>query len=206
MAYKKKEVYSCESPIAGKQVYFKSNQDMTGLGAAVTGVTPFTPAYGTQLTNGFIEANSPKIPRVSVIVASGKKTTYCDAGVASAAGNVLRPKKQFRSIASATAKVVTCYVEVYGIKYAWNMPRFQYDKITADLSLLGIEVATGTDQPELVWGASAPYPARVQKFDSAGEDGGNMYTTFCSLTKEDSLPPGWIKVSSSLNVVDFLLT
>ena len=210
MAYKKTEIYTCESPIAGKQVYFKSNQDMTGLGASVTGASPFTPSRGTQVNNGFCEANSPKIPRISVVVGNRKKTTLCSPTVADAQGNtvnrnLLMPKRTFKQIASATAKVVSCYVEIYGIKYAWNMPRWQYDKITGELDALGIKVATRTDEDTLVWGASAPKPARVQKFDSAGEDGGNTYGTFCSLAKENDLPEGWTIVSGSVNVADFLL-
>lgn len=205
MAYKKTSTYTCESPIAGKNVYFKSSQDMTGLGTGVTGVSPYTPMYNNPITNGFCEANSPKIPRVSVIVGNRKKTTLCNAAVASAAGNVLTPRNQFKGIASTTAKVVSCYVEIYGIKYAWNMPRWQYDKISGELSALGIELATKVDIPTLVWGASAPYPARAEKFDAAGEDNGNTYGTFCSQAKEDDLPEGWIKVSDSINVADFLL-
>jgi hypothetical protein len=208
MAYKKTKIYTCESPIAGKQVYFKSNQDMTGL-LVPAGLTEFTPQYGTDIINGFYEANSPKIPRVSVVVGAKKKTTFCNAATVppqgTNSGETQYAKKIFKSIASPTALVVSVYVVIFGIKFAWNMPRFQYDKISADLGGLGIDIATSTDEPDLVWGATAPRPARVRKFDPNGEDGGNTYTTYCSLAKENSLPPGWIKVGSSINVSKALL-
>jgi hypothetical protein len=208
MAYKKTKIYTCESPIAGKQVYFKSNQDMTGL-LAPAGLTEFTPQYGTDIINGFYEANSPKIPRISMVVGAKKKTTFCNAATVppqgANSGDVQNAKRIFRSIASPTALVVSVYVDLFGIKIAWNMPRFQYDKISAEFGGLGIEISAPTDEPELVWGATAPRPARVRKFDPNGEEGGNTYTTYCSLAKEDSLPPGWIKVSSSLNITTALL-
>lgn len=207
MPYKKLNSYKVDLP-SGKSCIFKSGQDMTGLGPAVTGVTPFAiPAVsGPKVQNCFINANYPRLPRLTITTATGKKSTYCNEATAAGKGDIQTPKRAYAKVIlnAAGKKVISCFVETLGIKYAWNMPRWQYDLISADFGDLGIAECTKAGTPDYVWGASAPYPGRAAKFDDTGVDNGNTYITFCSQIKEDSLANGWTLVSESVDVGEFL--
>ena len=205
--YKKTTPYKVDLP-SGKSCIYKSNQDMTGLGPTVTGSTPFAiPAAGApKVQNCFINANYPRLPRLVITTATGKKSTYCNEATATGKGDIITPKRAYAKVilAAAGKKVISCFVETLGIKYAWNMPRWQYDLISADFTTLGIAECTKADTVQYVWGSSAPYPARASKFDTNGTEGGNTYTTFCAQAQENGLTNGWAIVSDSVDVGEFL--
>jgi hypothetical protein len=205
MSYKKKAAYTV--PVDSLTCVFMSNQDMTSLNTPA-GISSYT-GNATVVTLGeFVNANSPRIPRLEIRTTTGKKkSTFCNPLVVpQGAGTVKTPKRQYRGITldSAGKNVITCFVLIMGIKRAWNMRRTQYDKISTDLTGLGIELATANDVKDLVWGCSAPYPAKAKKFDSTGEDNGNEYTTFIAPTKENNPPTGWSVIGSNLSVGQFM--
>jgi hypothetical protein len=82
------------------------------------------------------------------------------------------------------------------IKYAWNMPEFLRQKITNDLTELGIKVSTGSDL-DLVVGARYPKPPRAV-FKAVSADGHvGTRSTYVDSSKIDTLPSGWKPVGSS---------
>ncbi|WP_172193046.1 hypothetical protein [Microcoleus asticus] len=87
---------------------------------------------------------------------------------------------------------IVVYVEVVGIKYAWRMPNYQMSVLTtADLTALGIKIPQKTDNNELVFGASVPYPPRAFK-----KVEGKTVSTFCS--DDAAGGNGWTISSASL--------
>lgn len=189
-------------PIAPGVIYaFETNVDTeerVGLGH-----TPITGAYPP---GAFIGANSPKPRRARRLTATGWNSSFCAetpaviTALKAAGWQVGRPPKK-RAVIPATlasARVTTVFVQIAGIKYAWNMPRETFTKITqATLTLLGVETATNADTNTLVWGASIPKPARAQFILTTGGTGGtaidgqDILSTFVTPSIEDSLPAGW---------------
>lgn len=106
-------------------------------------------------------------------------------------------------LTGTTYKSKSVYVTIGGIKYAWNMPLYLYQKIEGDIAGLGISAATGGDTKTLFWGLSAPKPARVAKVAEEAT-GTTTYSTFCAPTKEDSLPDGWKIIEPSLTIAEYL--
>jgi hypothetical protein len=173
------------------------------------------PVAGNYPAGAFVGANSPKPRRARRLGSTGWNESFCAetpaviAALKAAGWQVSRRPKR-RAIIPATlasARVTTVFVQIGGIKYAWNMPRETFVKIgQATLTALGIEVATSADTNTLVWGASIPKPARVQFILAAGGagtpiDGQDVLSTFCTPSIEDSLPAGW-KVIKSRVVFD----
>lgn len=154
----------------------------------------------------FKGGNSPKPRRARRLTADGWNSSFCAATPASvitalkAAGwNVSKRPKQRGIITGSTSRALTVYVDVRGIKYAWNMPRETYTTIgTAAITALGISLATGADIPTLVWGASLPRPAKAQFFNPAGPGNGDTLSTFVGQAQEDSLPAGWKLIAPRL--------
>ncbi len=166
------------------------------------GHTPITGAYPP---GSFIGANSPKPRRARRLSATGWNSSFCAetptiiTALKAAGWQVGRPPKKRAIIPSTllSARVVTVFVQIAGIKYAWNMPRETFTKITqAILTLLGVEVATNADTDTLVWGSTIPKPARAQFILTTGGtgtpiDGQDTLSTFVTPSIEDSLPAGW---------------
>ena len=167
------------------------------------GHTPITGAYPP---GSFIGANSPKPRRARRLGATGWNSSFVNESPATIATlktngwQVSRlPKK--RAIIPSTmmsSRAITVFVTIAGIKYAWNMPRETYTKITpATLTLLGVENATQADVATLVWGSSIPKPARAQfvltSVSGPGTpiDGQDLLSTYVTPWIEDSLPAGW---------------
>lgn len=179
---------------------FETNVD-TGERASL-GHTAITGAYPA---GSFIGANSPKPRRARRLTATGWNSSFVAenpttiAALKAAGWQVSRPPKR-RAIIPATmvsARATTVFVQIAGIKYAWNMPRETLTKITPQvLTSLGVEIATNIDTNTLVWGASIPKPARAQFILAAGGtgtpiDGQDILSTFVTPSMEDSLPAGW---------------
>lgn len=185
---------------AGVIYAFETNVDTeerANLGhVAVTGAYP---------AGSFIGANSPKPRRARRLSATGWNSSFVAevpatiTALKAAGWQVSRPpkKRAIIPITMVSARVVTVFVTIAGIKYAWNMPRETYTKITpAILTLLGVDTATQADQATLVWGSSIPKPARAQFILTAGGtgtpiDGQDILSTFVTPSIEDSLPAGW---------------
>lgn len=166
------------------------------------GHTAITGAYPA---GSFIGANSPKPRRARRLSATGWNSSFVAedpttiTALKADGWQVSRLPKR-RAIVPATmvsARVTTVFVQIAGIKYAWNMPRETFTKITAAvLTSLGVEVATQADTNTLVWGAGIPKPARAQFIVTAGGtgtpiDGQDILSTFVTPSIEDSLPAGW---------------
>ena len=164
-----------------------------------------TAVTGAYPPGSFLGANSPKPRRARRLSSTGWNSSFCaevPATIAALKANgwqVSRPPKK-RAIVPATlasARVVTVFVQIAGIKYTWNMPRETFTKITpAVLTSLGVEIATNADVDTLVWGSRIPKPARAQFIVTASGtpapiDGQDVLTTFVTPSIEDSLPAGW---------------
>ena len=146
----------------------------------------------------FQGGNSPKPKRARILTADGWNSSFVTSVAATqttlkAAGWQIGKDPKKRGIITGTsARAVTVYVTVRGIKYAWNMPRETATTITAaTMTALGINIATAADIPTLVWGASLPRPAKVQFFNPTGPGNGDILSTFVGQAQEDSLPAGW---------------
>ncbi|MCC3473981.1 MULTISPECIES: hypothetical protein [unclassified Microcoleus] len=171
---------------------------------ASLGHTAITAAYPP---GSFIGANSPKPRRARRLTATGWNSSFCAetpaviTALKAAGWQVgLPPKKRaIIPLTLVSARVVTVFVQIAGIKYAWNMPKETFNKITqATLTLLGVEIATNADKDTLVWGSTIPKPARAQFILTTGGGGANTpidgqdtLTTFVTPSIEDSLPAGW---------------
>lgn len=161
------------------------------------------PIAGTVPDNAFKGGNDPKPRRAKRLTADGWNSSFCAESPATvitalkAAGwQVGRPQANRGIITGATARAVTVYVLVRGIKFAWNMPAETRASIIASgttLEALGIQVATAADVSTLVWGASLPRPAKVQFKRTTTPLGGgsDIITTYCGQAQEDNLPDGW---------------
>lgn len=176
-----------------------------------------TAITGNYPAGSFIGANSPKPRRARRSTPTGWNSSFVSETPAlitalKAAGWQVSRRPKRRAIIPSTmvsARVTTVFVQIAGIKYAWNMPRETFTKITqATLTALGVEVATQADENTLVWGATIPKPARVQFILAAGGtgtpiDGQDVLSTFCTPSIEDSLPAGWkvIKPREVFNTV-----
>lgn len=161
-------------------------------------------------TGAFYAANAPKPRRArKKNTATGYDSSFISDGTvqtARAAGWVVTPPRKRAIIPKGTtnAKSFTVFVNILGIKYAWNIATETATKLTdATMTALGIEVATKTDEPSLVWGASVPKPARVQLIIEAGTDGADVITTFIDPLKEDNLPAGFKVVKPKVTWADY---
>lgn len=156
------------------------------------------PVLTTVPAFAFQGANSPKPPRAKILTADGWNSSFVtsvvttQANLKTAGWQIGRAPKRRAIITGTTARAVTVYVTVRGIKYAWNMPSETRVKITdTTLTALGINIATAADIPTLVWGASLPRPAKAQSFLTGGTQGGDLISTFVGQAVEDNLPANW---------------
>ncbi len=181
-------------PLPNALIYvFDTNVDTearTALGHTVVPAT--TPPLA------FKGGNSPRPKRARRLTADGWNSSFVTSLAATqttlkAAGwQIGREPKKRGIITGTSARAITVYVIVRGIKYAWNMPRETATTMTAaTMTALGIEVATAADIPTLVWGASLPRPAKVSFFNALGPGNGDILSTFVGQAQENSLPAGW---------------
>ena len=208
--YNREEIYSVPISMKGGATLtyvFGSKQDMSGLTADL-GITAIADPSAIPATGVFTGASSPKPPRASQVVGTKRKSSFCDAAVASTKKEdgvrIQYPKNTARAIHTIddAALVVSVFVELDGIKRAWNMAKAQYALISADFTELGIEPCTDADIAEYVWGCEAPYPAKVKRVNATGVQGGDVYTTFCSEAKENNLEK-WVKVANRITVARY---
>lgn len=160
-----------------------------------------TPVGATVPPLAFKGGNSPKPRKARRLTADGWNSSFISElpatvipALKTAGWQVGRPAKKRGLITGATARAVTVYVLVRGIKFAWNMPSETRASITdATMTALGIQIATAADVDTLVWGASIPRPAKVQFKRVTGALGGgaDILTTYCGQAQEDNLPAGW---------------
>jgi hypothetical protein len=190
-------------PVGNDLIYlFNTNVDTeerANLGhTAVADVTP---------PLAFLGGDSPKPRRVRRRTADGWNSSFCAevpatiAALKTAGWNVGKSQPKKRGIVTGgTARAVSVYVIVRGIRYAWNMPLETRAAIgEAALTALGISIATNADVPLLVWGCSLPRPARVKLVRTATGGTGpaplggtvDNLSTFCGQAQEDNLPAGW---------------
>lgn len=181
---------------SGLVYVFETNVDpeeRANLGhVAITGAVPALAFKG---------GNSPKPRRARRLTADGWNSSFCAETPATvitalkAAGwEVGRTPKKRGIVTGATARAVTVFVTVRGIKFAWNLPAESRANMTdAVMTALGIQIATTADIDTLVWGASLPRPAIVQFKKTATPLGGgsDILTTYCGQAEEDNLPAGW---------------
>lgn len=190
--YDKKDLVSV--PIGNTMVYvFQTNVDAparTALGHIP--IAAAVPAFAFQ------GGNSPKPPRAKILTADGWNSSFVTNVAATqttlktSGWQIGRAPKRRAIITGTTARAITVYVTVRGIKYAWNMPSETRVKITdASLTALGVNIATAADMPTLVWGASLPRPAKAQSFLTGGTQGGDLISTFVGQAQEDNLPANW---------------
>lgn len=203
--YRKKKAYSVSVPLGttGSSVdyAFLSSQDMTGL-LADFGITELTDA-NTPISGIALGASHPKPSRATKPVLNTKtKSSFCTAATATTNGFKPKdPKRRYKTVHTLTSNslVVSVFVQVGGIKRAWNMHKTQEALINGDFTELGIDYCDANDAAQYVWGCEAPYPAKVRKVNSSGTDGADVYTTFCSQTKENSLLT-WAKIAERVTV------
>lgn len=162
---------------------------------------------GPYPAGGFFEANHPKPHYARKKSAAGWNSSFISSDkVVAAKGNgwAVNPPR-YRGIhkLAGNSLVVSVYVTIDGVKYAWNMPKTSHTLIQASLAGLGISVATDADIPTLVWGATAPRPAKVKRTNEAGTDGSDTYSTFCGQAAENSLPAGWAIYRPSLTLAGY---
>lgn len=184
-------------PYRGKLYVYKTN-----IPAAVyndLGITRFNPSQANP--NAFYRANSPKPPSFRKKTATGWNSSFVDS---SKIPTLLRQgwvkaknekvNKRIHLATNSRSLIVTVYVQINNIKYAWNMNKSLYNKLGASVrETLGIEDATPDDIYELVFGATVPKPAKVITQVTSG-DSIDTLSTFVAKTKEDNLPVDWMIV------------
>jgi hypothetical protein len=156
----------------------------------------------------FKGGNSPKPRRARRLTADGWNSSFVSdtpvtviTALKAAGWQIGRPAKKRGIITGTTARAVTVYVTVRGIKYAWNMPTETRAALTdATMTALGIEIATAADINTLVWGASLPRPAKVMFQRTTSPLGGtaDMLSTFVGQAQESTLPAGYKLVKPRL--------
>jgi hypothetical protein len=202
--YSKEKIYSVPVQMKAGSLtcVFGSKQDMTGL-ATDLGITAIADATQIPGVGVFTGANSPRLPRGSKMIGSKKKSSFCDPSVAGTKDDVdiKYPKSRTRTIHTPTdaSLVVSVFVEIDAVERAWNMSKTQYTLINGDFTELGISLCDKNNAPDYVWGCEAPFPARAKKYNPTGVEGGDVYVTFCSKLKEDSLV-NWAKLTDSITV------
>lgn len=151
----------------------------TDLGHTTVGVAQISTAQGYV-----IGANSPKPPRASKSTETGIEGSFVDKdkiASAKAAGYSIQRGK--RRTPRKTKFTVVKYVDINGIKYAWNSPTAQG---APSLDALGATDATDNDQ--VVFGADFPKPPRVK----IGIGDNNSYSSFVDPNKfDDAIAAGW---------------
>ena len=155
---------------------------------------------GTEtLTNVIYKANLPRPARgktednVSSYVASGLTLPKGCKVTKSARGFAVGADvENFNPSEAGLQGSIVVYVEVGDIKFAWRMPNYQMSALdAADLTALGIKIPQKSDNNELVFGASVPYPSRATK-----KIEGKTVSTFCASNATGG--NGWVISTATL--------
>lgn len=151
---------------------------------------------GDYPDNFVLRANAPKPPRATRLRTTGTTTSFIDparAGEIRTLGWNISGRRRIRAGGGNGLHSTPVYVNIGGIKYAWNMPNDTYQAIAGDRTGLGIQDAQPSDT-DLVWGASFPKPPVVGKLVIGGGTDTTRYSTFADDTVLDNLPAGWSKI------------
>ncbi|MBD1925759.1 hypothetical protein H6F74_05610 [Trichocoleus sp. FACHB-90] len=144
-------------------------------------------------------ANSPKPPRARKFFGTANKgyeESFVNAdsiAAARTAGWDIRAGtiRAFRGASGFSRLVFVPYRPfgaTDGINYGWNMPLFQYNKLTAtDKGALGIEDVTDANYTTVLYGINNPRPKRANKRISTTDGAVISMTTFVASTKEDTV-------------------
>lgn len=169
-------------------------------------------ASGNYIRGVAFGVNSPKPPKAKKFFGTGTKkfesSFVAPARIdpARADGWVVTPGKVGRARSTAFSKLVyvdhkladpvdaagtTAALEGIVVRYAWRMPLYQYNKLTAtDKTTIGLSDASPDDVRTLLLGLNSPKPGRASKTITV--DGRQQtITTFVSHNKRDSLANGW---------------
>lgn len=127
------------------------------------GMTKFVSAAGV-----FFGANAPKPPRATFTDASGSNSSYCSEKVTDTLkkteGWAITRQGTIRGVKTA-GLTRTVYLDMPGgWKYAWNISAAEADLA----SIMGFQLATGSDARDLIWGVDDPKPPRAAKKTPAG--------------------------------------
>lgn len=184
---------------------YQSNVDLPAGDLTILGVVAVDPA--AIPAGSVFQANSPKPARMrrfnptrlhdSSFVASAQ------IGAAKADDWTVAAKAQYAPVKTSGGRTQTVYVEVGGIRYAWNMHSERIARLSASLAALGITIATQNDRASLVWGATAPKPAQAST-TLAGVGGTDVITVFVGQAEEDNLPTGWTITKARVDIADVI--
>lgn len=183
-------------PIGGATINYGFNSGLKDTDRAAFGQTVIDfAAPPAKLVFG---ANSPKPYRASKRETTGYTASFCSHDKVATLRTAGYSITNFKSrTATKTVLSKTYVVDIGGIAYAWIAPNFPSGLTDEDLTALGVQLATASDE-DLVFGASMPKPARYSKEITGGAgEGTNRVTVFIDPTKEDSaVTAGWTKVKS----------
>lgn len=182
--------------VGGVTVNYGFNSGMTAGDKTTLGQTVIDfAAPPTKLVMG---ANSPKPYKASKRGTTGYSSSFCShttVATLKGAGWTITPPKS--RTATSTTLSDTYYVNIGGIKYAWNSPKKPTAITDENLTALGVTKAGASDE-DLIFGASMPKPARYRKELTGGTgEGTNNFSIFVEPTKEDdAITAGFVKMKS----------
>lgn len=161
-------------------------------------------ANGNYIPGLVIGADSPKPPRMGRIVnnlgTDSHYASYDAVDTARTKGWTLQRRYVIRRPVSGKDSRL-CYVDLQTLneqgdpvgptlKYCWSMPLYLYNKISADIAAMGINLADANDS-NLVFGCQYPKPPQAQRTVVAADGTTDVNTTFIDPKKIDNLPTGW---------------
>lgn len=139
-----------------------------------------------------VGAQSPKPPRASRRTETGIEGSFVDKdSVTTAKQNGYQLSKGRVRRGANTAFTRVKYININGIKYAWNSPTSSQEP--GDVASAGVRDATPDDV--LVFGADFPKPPRLKKEVANG----SYYSTFADPNDLDTaIENGWIPANEGL--------
>lgn len=178
------------TPFLGSPVRYGWGTNIDQAQSAQLGHTPL----GGAAPQGYVfGANLPKPARASRTFATGTVSSFIDVGAVESArvsGWAVGKAKVGRG--GTTAKTITVYVTIEGVKYAWRMPTATQNRIGGDFGGLGLRLSQPSDT-DLVFGASTPKPPRATKTVGVGDNVDRISTFYDPST---ALPVGWSGIAS----------
>ena len=209
--YKSRDlVYVSLKPIAGtetssdtfKYVFLTNIPDSDRL---LLGQVAVTDAMRKTATVGLVVGCSyPKPSRAGIRSALRYTSSYVDAakitGLKKIGWRISRARALPRYVNNSASFVITHYVTINGINYAWNIPKVTEANVTAAvLGQLGHKVPGRTDIAELVFGSEMPRPPRAKTTTGKGEDIKNNSTFY---DPSVALPEGWLNAKNGKYTID----
>ena len=186
-------------PFTGSTIKYGFLTNMSEADSTTLGHTRLAPGEAKP-TGLVIGANAPKPWRATRIRADGSESSFiAPAAVAAALG--LKWKITSRGkirLGTQSARSKSVYVKHQGNSIAWRMPNYVFSKIpTAELTALGIILATATDQ-DLCFGCSYPRLPRAASLVGTAPNQDRI-STFYDPSKP--LPDNWFPVKASTEYV-----